>query len=95
MVIGIRQVRAKIVKRAYCQCENWNHPKCKCTKGMSIHHIIANTNMNAKLYGDDFLQSEDNGMLLCSYCHDHQAEMELVQRKKSELLEKLNTEKST
>lgn len=41
--------------------------------------------MNAKLYGDIFLQSEKNCVLLCQYCHDHVYEMGWINEKRKEL----------
>ena len=52
--------------------------------------MIANTKMNAKIYGDDILQSEDNGILLCNYCHDHHSIMDVVKKQKEKLLIKIN-----
>ena len=39
---------------------------------LEIHHIIANTKLNRKLYGH-LIQSRDNGILCCHKCHDKHA----------------------
>ena len=41
---------------------------------------------NAKIYGDEFLQSERNGILLCNWCHDHVNEIKWVQDLKKSLI---------
>lgn len=61
------KVRKKIFEKYFYICANNKEPKCLYNKGLSIHHIVANTEMNAKLYGDEFLQSEKNGILLCPF----------------------------
>ena len=63
-------------------CANFKHPKCLYKKGLSFHHVIPNTELNAKLYGDDVLQSEENCLPLCVWCHDHQAEINWIQEKR-------------
>lgn len=83
------EVRESVFQKNCFQCENSLHAKCLGNVGLSIHHIISNTKLNARLYGDKFLQSEDNAMLLCYYCHDHQAEMPRVKERKQKLLESL------
>lgn len=37
---------------------------------MSIHHVVANTILNRKLYGDK-IQSVENGVYVCQKCHDN------------------------
>lgn len=66
-----RDTRERIYKKYNWQCANYKHPKCKNKTGLSIHHIIHNTKMNERIYGEDKIQSEENGILLCEYCHTH------------------------
>lgn len=35
---------------------------------MEHHHLLANTKLNAKLYGD-LIQSAENGVYVCQPCH--------------------------
>jgi len=35
---------------------------------MEYHHLLANTKLNAKLYGD-LIQSVENGVYVCQPCH--------------------------
>jgi hypothetical protein len=80
------KVRKRIFEKYHYVCANNNEPKCLYSQGLSIHHIIANTEMNAKLYGDEFLQSDNNGLLLCNYCHDHVGEILWIQELKKSLI---------
>lgn len=84
------KIRKIIFERQGYICGNSSHEKCLYNKGLSIHHIIANTELNAKLYGDDFLQSAENGIVLCDWCHNHQAELNFLKKKKESLILKLN-----
>jgi len=66
------------------KCANYNDPKCLIDKGLSIHHIIHNTKINQKLYGD-WLQSKENGILLCQHCHTNYSLVDKVKQKEFEL----------
>ena len=56
--------------------EIYSRDDCKCTQcgddeyfNLEIHHIIANTKLNRKLYGN-LIQSKENGILCCHKCHE-------------------------
>jgi 5-methylcytosine-specific restriction endonuclease McrA len=49
--------------RCECQCE-----KCLGNDNLQVHHRIPNTKMNRGLYGEK-LQSENNAVVLCGWCH--------------------------
>ena len=83
-----KTVRKKIFEKYGWICANNNDPKCLYNKGLSIHHIIPNTEKNAKIYGDEFLQSESNGILLCSSCHENVSTISWIKTKKKELEKK-------
>ena len=87
------EIKERIWNKYHFLCANLNHKKCLKNKGLSIHHIIANKNVNASIYGDDKLQSEENGILLCNWCHDHHREIDIVIKKEKELKEKWNASK--
>lgn len=36
---------------------------------LSFHHLIHNTIVNRKIYGDERIQSEENGVTACQQCH--------------------------
>jgi len=57
------RVYFKAGHRCQCGCE-----KCGMTEGLQIHHRIPNTKPNQRKYGK-WLQSEENLVLLCVYCH--------------------------
>ena len=59
------ETRIKIILERGKKCE-----VCGKTAGLSFHHIIHNTKMNRKTYGDK-IQSEENAMLLCENCHSN------------------------
>lgn len=79
------KIRKRIFEKYHYLCANNSDPKCLYNKGLSIHHIIANTEMNAKIYGDDFLESERNGILLCSFCHNNVYTIEWIQNLKKDI----------
>jgi len=79
------EVRERIYKRAGCQCENYKDPKCMGNVGLSIHHIIHNTKTNNNHYGEENIQSEENGILLCDWCHNHYSMINLSEEKRKEL----------
>jgi 5-methylcytosine-specific restriction endonuclease McrA len=59
-----RETREQIIQRDRFRCT-----QCGNSNWLEIHHIIANTKLNRKLYGD-FVQSAENGILVCKKCHD-------------------------
>lgn len=50
--------------------------------------------MHSKLYGEDHLQSKENALLLCKWCHEHQAEFSWIQDLENELKKKWEAEKN-
>ena len=56
--------RTKVLIRDRYKCVN-----CGSQNWLEIHHIIANTKLNRKLYGEQ-IQSKENGVLVCKKCHD-------------------------
>jgi len=80
------EVREYIWDKYFSQCANWKHDKCITPTGLSIHHVIANTETNAKIYGDDFLQSKENGILLCDWCHRNYTLIEWLYEYKLKLI---------
>lgn len=65
-----RKTRERIYKKYNWQCANFKADNCKLREGLSIHHVVHNTKVNEKLYGDK-LQNEENGVLLCQQCHNN------------------------
>ena len=59
-----KETRASILIRDRYKCVN-----CGSQNWLEIHHIIANTKLNRKLYGEQ-IQSKENGVLVCKKCHD-------------------------
>jgi len=57
------KVFARAGYRCACQCE-----KCLGNEQLEVHHKIANTAVNRKVYGE-WLQSAENAVVLCGYCH--------------------------
>ena len=73
-------VRERLFSKYNYICANFkNTEKCLINKGLELHHIVHNTIVNRKLYGNDNVQSEENGMPLCKYCHDNQAQFAWIQ----------------
>ena len=58
------EIRLYILQR-----DNYHCTQCNSTQYLEIHHIIANTKLNRKLYGDK-IQSARNGVLCCRNCHN-------------------------
>lgn len=56
--------RGVIIIRDQCRCVNCRKPATE------IHHLIANTKLNVKLYGQDKIQSAENGVCVCKDCHN-------------------------
>jgi len=59
------ETRLAIYRRSGGYCEA---PGCK-NKATSIHHLLHNTIQNRKNYGNDKIQSEENGKHVCEQCH--------------------------
>jgi 5-methylcytosine-specific restriction endonuclease McrA len=55
---------------------------CREKNGLSIHHLVANTKPNRKKYGNEKIQSIENGILCCQGCHDNWTLWALEMRKK-------------
>lgn len=85
-----KETRKKIYEKYKYMCANNKDDKCLFNQQLSIHHIIPNTKLNAKLYGDKFLQSEKNGILLCSWCHEHVNEIKWIQELKENIKKELS-----
>lgn len=64
-----KDVREAIIKKCSGVCLNCGKRKYR----MEIHHIVPNTKLNVKLYGNDNIQSEINGVLVCQPCHFNHA----------------------
>jgi len=58
------ETRAFILKRDKKKCVNCG------AKATSIHHLIHNTVMNRRIYGNDKIQSAENGVCVCQQCHE-------------------------
>jgi 5-methylcytosine-specific restriction endonuclease McrA len=80
--------RELIWSRYRRKCANYDDPKCLIDQALSIHHVIHNTKVNQKLYGD-WLQSAENGILLCQHCHTNYSLVDKVKQKEIELKNKL------
>lgn len=57
-------VRSTIILRDLSVCVNCPKPATE------IHHLIANTKLNVRLYGQDKIQSAENGVCVCKDCHN-------------------------
>ena len=60
------ETRLEIFERAQYVCE-CRGPGCLMKEGLQIHHRIPNTKVNRQKYGNKVIQSERNGILLCSH----------------------------
>lgn len=69
-----RETREYIWNRAGWICEI-NGKGCTRRQKLQIHHIIPNTKENRKKYGNKFIQSADNGVLVCENCHAQYAQL--------------------
>lgn len=71
-----RELREKIFERAgyLCRCGY---------RATEIHHIIANTKLNRKLYGDN-IDSEKNLIAVCKDCHNKHSLWDMEKRKELE-----------
>ena len=54
----------------------WHRDKKSCVicsgrHFLSIHHVVPNTKMNRRLYGNERVNSGINGTLVCQKCHDN------------------------
>ena len=56
--------RLDIVSKYAGRCVNCRKPATE------IHHLIANTKLNVRLYGQDKIQSAENGVCVCHQCHN-------------------------
>ena len=65
MITFSNLTRIEIYKRDNGKCINCGESEYW---KLEIHHIIANTKLNRKLYGN-FIQSKDNGVIVCKNCH--------------------------
>lgn len=80
--------RKEIYKRDHNQCTNHTNDKCKVDVGLTIHHIVHNTILNRKLYGNKNIQSAENGVVLCIQCHTNYSLIPFVNKKRKELINK-------
>lgn len=66
-----KETRIEIWKRDKMCCSRIfeNGETCRSTIGLSTHHLVANTILNKKLYGEERIQSLENGKLVCYKCH--------------------------
>jgi len=83
-----KAIRDKLLSIYNWQCANYKHTKCQGNKGLSFHHIVPNTKTNIKLYGNKHIQSEENALPLCDWCHTHRTEIGWIQLLKNKLINK-------
>lgn len=83
-----KETREKIYKKYWYQCFSWKDKKCKGK--LSIHHLVHNTKINVKLYGNKRIQSEENGILVCDYHHIHFGNYNKLRQEVERLFKKSN-----
>ena len=88
-----KEIREKVLTKFNLQCANYAHSKCQWKKGLTFHHVVSNTKVNIKLYGNNKIQSEENALPLCVWCHEHQLQIDWIQTLKKELLAKWKLKK--
>lgn len=82
--------RQEIYLKFDCKCG-----QCGSKFGLQIHHLVHNTITNRKIYGDERVQSGENGYLCCQGCHDKYSlwDRELVSNLKNKWEDELLKEK--
>lgn len=85
--------REKVLEKYWHECANNKHKKCKGRMGMTFHHVVENTIVNEKLYGKENIQSTENALPLCVWCHDNRLQIPWIADKKKELINKWEKEK--
>jgi 5-methylcytosine-specific restriction endonuclease McrA len=72
------QLRQEIIEEAKGFCQS--NLKDYLHRGTEIHHILANTKLNRKLYGDR-IDRKENLILLCNDCHNKHSLFDKDKRK--------------
>ena len=81
----IKETKIEIYKDFDGKCGH-----CGSTQALEFHHIIPNTILNRKIYGNERIQSKENGFLICK--PDHEKVNIILKEKRKALKQKWNAE---